>query len=509
MTDWPATLAICRRELEQGRCCLGLHMQAAGWCSVDRHKDEWEKCGMEMPDVQRNPDRPGGEPTREDVLAAFREEFRRREFPDRATDAEIQAVLFKCEILDGVHVGPGHPARRIRMTEHEWKFWVHWDNLNPSIREKPALSGKRAFVQAAREAFGIGIPAPNRGAAIETLALPVAGEVLPPEGDTLIAAFSGLDEQAPWTGEENDKAAEFEAKFRRGAAYFVECGTLLIEVRHEMVRGRFIRWIEERLPISKRTAQQFMQIARDGNIRRYVENANHDSLLPPDKAILTELCGMEPEQFDSLAGAGVIHAEMRRGDLKRHLVQAQHGGTGRADPPALPDGKYGVILADPPWAFETRGEGGKGRSAENHYPTMSVDEIGDRIILDLAADDCALFLWVTSDRLPAALDVMTRLSFRYASTAFVWVKEGAPGLGYWTRKGAELCLLGARGSPKRLAADVAEVVHAPRGRHSEKPEEVYERIERLVAGPYLELFARKPRPGWDAWGNDPALAVAG
>lgn len=80
--------------------------------------------------------------------------------------------------------------------------------------------------------------------------------------------------------------------------------------------------------------------------------------------------------------------------------------------------------------------------------------------------------------------------------------------GYWTRKGAELCLLGKRGSPSPRAKDVAEVVHAPRGRHSEKPEAVYERIERLAAGPYLELFARGTRPGWAAWGNDPALGGA-
>ena len=394
MTDWPATLAICRRELEQGGCCLGLHMQAAGWCSVDRHKDEWENCGMEPP-------------------------------AKKGEDGSMRG-----EILPPAKIGDG-----------EW-----W-------RPEPELSGSAKW--------------------------------------------------EAWARSSN-------VAYRAGVAAIVTAGHILIEAKKDVPHGLWARWIEEGTPISQRTANKLMQIASDPNILRCLDlNSPHGANLPDDRNTLIELCGMEPEQFDSLAGAGVIHPEMRRGDLKRHLVQAQHGGTGRADPPALPDGKYGVILADPPWAFETRGEGGKGRSAENHYPTMSVDEIGDRIILDLAADDCALFLWVTSDRLPAALDVMTRLSFRYASTAFVWVKEGAPGLGYWTRKGAELCLLGARGSPKRLAADVAEVVHAPRGRHSEKPEEVYERIERLVAGPYLELFARKPRPGWDAWGNDPALAVAG
>ena len=76
------------------------------------------------------------------------------------------------------------------------------------------------------------------------------------------------------------------------------------------------------------------------------------------------------------------------------------------------------------------------------------------------------------------------------------------GLGYWTRANSEVCLLATRGSPKRLNADVRQGHHCPRREHSRKPEGVHERIERLVVGPYLELFARQRRPGWDCWGNE-------
>lgn len=74
-------------------------------------------------------------------------------------------------------------------------------------------------------------------------------------------------------------------------------------------------------------------------------------------------------------------------------------------------------------------------------------------------------------------------------------------LGYWTRSNSEVCLLATKGAPKRLNADVRQAIIEPRREHSRKPD-IHTRIERLVAGPYLELFARRTRPGWDSWGNE-------
>lgn len=171
-----------------------------------------------------------------------------------------------------------------------------------------------------------------------------------------------------------------------------------------------------------------------------------------------------------------------------------------------PGGGFRVISADPPWMFKVFSAKGEGRSASQHYNTMSLDDICALPVSDLAARDCHLFLWVTGSNLPHGLRVMESWGFRYSGTAFVWVKtrkDGQPaiGMGHTTRKSAEFCLLGRRGAPKRKSKAVREVIMSPRREHSRKPDETYGRIETYADGPYLELFARQPWPGWTAWGN--------
>ena len=188
------------------------------------------------------------------------------------------------------------------------------------------------------------------------------------------------------------------------------------------------------------------------------------------------------------------------------------GGT-VADLRVVAGQRFNVIYyADPPWPFEVYSAKGKQRSAERHYDTMSLDKIKALPIADLAADDCALFLWVVNPQLHGALDVIRSWGFQYKTVAFTWVKQNRGGdglfmgLGYWTRANAESCLLATRGSPSRLAKDVRQIVMAPVAEHSRKPDEVRTRIERLVPGPYLELFARRPIAGWTSWGNEIATA---
>ncbi|MGF1561553.1 MAG: MT-A70 family methyltransferase [Geminicoccaceae bacterium] len=185
-------------------------------------------------------------------------------------------------------------------------------------------------------------------------------------------------------------------------------------------------------------------------------------------------------------------------------------------PPAA--GRYHVIYADPPWRFDTYSDKGKGRSAEAHYDCLSLNDIKALPVADWAAGDAVLLLWVTDPLLPRGLDVMAAWGFTYKTIAFVWAKlnrradpdhlrpgDFFRGLGYWTRANPELCLLGTRGQPKRVARDVDRLVIAPRREHSRKPEEIYQRIERLVDGPYLELFARQQRERWHAWGAQAGL----
>ena len=171
--------------------------------------------------------------------------------------------------------------------------------------------------------------------------------------------------------------------------------------------------------------------------------------------------------------------------------------------------KYNVILADPPWSFRAWSSKGMGRSAEQHYPTMRLEDIKALPVSDLAAGDCVLFLWATFPMLKEALEVIDVWGVTYKTVAFTWVKENRKspglfwGLGYWTRANAEVCLLATRGSPKRQSAAVHQVILSPIERHSKKPDAVRERIVALMGDvTRVELFARQETPGWDVWGNE-------
>jgi N6-adenosine-specific RNA methylase IME4 len=172
---------------------------------------------------------------------------------------------------------------------------------------------------------------------------------------------------------------------------------------------------------------------------------------------------------------------------------------------------YGTILVDPPWHWQARSPRGEGRSAARHYDVMSFTDLCALPVADLAARDCALFLWATDPLLPRAIELIEAWGFVYKTVGFVWVKTNAvdggffTGMGFWTRANAELCLLATRGRPQRLAKDVRRLVIAPRREHSRKPDQVRERIERLVPGPRVELFARSSAPCWDSWGDEVEL----
>lgn len=171
-------------------------------------------------------------------------------------------------------------------------------------------------------------------------------------------------------------------------------------------------------------------------------------------------------------------------------------------------GYYRVILADPPWSWRTYSDKGRAKAPDRHYPLMSFKDIANLPVDSIANQNCCLFLWVTFPKLIEGMDVLYAWGFEYKTVAFVWVKENkiSPGLfmgmGYWTRTNAEICLLGTKGAPKRLSGGVRQVIVSPRREHSRKPDEQYKRIEELVPGPYIELFARRMVPGWDCWGNE-------
>ena len=157
--------------------------------------------------------------------------------------------------------------------------------------------------------------------------------------------------------------------------------------------------------------------------------------------------------------------------------------------------RYGVILADPEWRFET----GLDRAADNHPVTWVTEVIKPRPVESLAAHDCVLFLWTTAPLLPQALDAMKGWGFAYRSH-FIWAKDQW-GAGYWNRSQHELLLLGTKGDIPAPAsgAKLSSLITAPVGRYAEKPDIFYELIESYFPNvPRIELNARRLRPGWDA-----------
>lgn len=185
--------------------------------------------------------------------------------------------------------------------------------------------------------------------------------------------------------------------------------------------------------------------------------------------------------------------------------------------------RYNTLLIDPPWRFEAWDKDtGQSRSAESHYPTMTPDELKALPVPSLMADDCAVFMWATWPVLPQALALGEAWGLTYKTCAFNWIKlnkmqtdQPFTGMGYWTRSNSEPCLLFTKGSPRRLSKAVPQVmlewtggmfqtetIATPIQAHSQKPNAIYSRIEALVDGPYCELFARRPWPGWSRWGNE-------
>ncbi|MEK6881521.1 MAG: MT-A70 family methyltransferase [Nanoarchaeota archaeon] len=168
-------------------------------------------------------------------------------------------------------------------------------------------------------------------------------------------------------------------------------------------------------------------------------------------------------------------------------------------------GKYQIIYADPPWNYFKGGY----KNQSQHYDGMSIDEICNLPIKDLAADDCILFLWVTFPVLKDCFRVIESWGFEYSTIGFNWIKANKNkkgfffGLGNWTRSNSEICLIATKGSIKRLDASISQIIYTPIEGHSKKPDEVKEKIVKLVGDlPRIELFARQKTDGWDVWGNE-------
>jgi len=192
-------------------------------------------------------------------------------------------------------------------------------------------------------------------------------------------------------------------------------------------------------------------------------------------------------------------------------------------------GQYQTIYADPPWP--EHGGGKIKRGADRHYPLMKVADIMALPVRDWAAPNCHLYLWVTNNFFEDGFRVLQAWGFRPVTT-ITWFKSRdghdeiadhacdaadqdlQMGIGQYFRGVSESCLFAVRGSlPYRMRPDGKRAqgrtaFHAPRTEHSVKPEKMRRMVELVSHEPRLEMFARRPAPGWDTWGLEAPESTA-
>lgn len=161
--------------------------------------------------------------------------------------------------------------------------------------------------------------------------------------------------------------------------------------------------------------------------------------------------------------------------------------------------KYRTIVCDPPWAYRDK-LGPKHRGADAHYVTAGVEDIATIPVGEWADDDAHMYLWTTNAFMCEGHDLARRWGF-IPRTILTWVKPQI-GMGHFYRNNTEHVVFAVRGKLQTARNDCPTAFYAPRGRHSEKPAAFYDMVESMSPGPYLDVFARKHRFGWDAYGNE-------
>lgn len=265
-------------------------------------------------------------------------------------------------------------------------------------------------------------------------------------------------------------------------------------------------------------------LAGMGEKRGRPEKKAHGGLFSPKLAALgvdrkesqrwQAIARVEEPRFEGYLAARRDAGEVpTRGELlriaKREANVAQHAAapapTATVDSLAKLAGQtFGTIYADPPWSY---GNQGTRAATDNHYSTMTVDEIAALPVASLAAENAHLHLWTTNAFLFDALRVIASWGFTYASSCFVWVKPQM-GLGNYWRIAHEFLLLGRRGAAPFADQGLMSWAALDRTKHSRKPDEVRRMVERASPGPRLELFGRGLTDGWTVWGNEADRAWA-
>ncbi len=280
----------------------------------------------------------------------------------------------------------------------------------------------------------------------------------------------------------------------------VATGMTFIQAKAALPHGEFGR-LAELVGMHPTTVQRFMAVAE----HQVLANPAHVQHLPASWGTLAELARIAPAPLTVAIEAGEVTPSMERKQATQLAARLKvdkprsRPAPGRPTHTDDPDGPipstFAAIVVDPPWRYEntiTRG------AAEDHYPTMSLDELAD---LELPAEDNAhLYLWVTNGFLREAFDLIDAWGFTYKA-CLTWCKPQI-GMGNYFRNSTEHVYFAVRGSLATTANNVPTWFTADRTRHSAKPECFYDLVEKSSPGPRLEMFARRRRLGWHTWGNE-------
>lgn len=256
-------------------------------------------------------------------------------------------------------------------------------------------------------------------------------------------------------------------------------GGLLLQAKGRLPHGEFTPWIMARTRLSPRSARVWMRI----------------NLEVPETAVTAVKSIQGCLKLLTTTNKEVPDYSARDAKLLARAAE-------------LPKKTYHIILADPPWRYDHAPAGDPGRAIEANYPTMTMEELCNLNVAEIAAPDCLLYLWVTTPKLVEGMQLLEEWGFAYR-TSLVWVKYEI-GTGYHARSQHELMLIGLRGHMPPPAPELRKtsVIFAGRQEHSKKPDELCERIEAAYpAFNKIELFSREPRNGWDSWGFEAVHAA--
>lgn len=300
---------------------------------------------------------------------------------------------------------------------------------------------------------------------------------------------------------------EREARQRQGAR--TDLGANLRQGDYEDF-GRSRSQAADKFGVGTRTVDHAVKVLKDG-ARELVQAVERDKVSVSAAATIAEAPIERQREIvargekEILEAAKQIRAE--KASVKREERIQRIADISRGNAPLLLPQRYPIIYADPPWRYENPPMGSAGRAIENHYPTMTLEEICALTVSEICTEDALLYLWATAPKLAECMKVIEAWGFEYR-TNMVWDKEKI-GMGYHVRNQHELLLIAKRGNipPPVPGTQPSSLYRETRGEHSAKPDFFYEMIETAYPSlPKIELFSRRVRVGWTNWGNQASAA---